>query len=129
MSGHEGRTADDMVYGMELVMDIDHCARLIISDRDDLEAFAIGMVETIGMRAYGEPILAHFGHDDPVTSGWTLVQLIETSSIVAHFSESLRRAHINVFSCRRFDVDAAIKYARGFLGLPDAVVTHTVIYR
>lgn len=129
VAGHAGRAADDMTFGMELVMDIDRCQRLAISSRSELEAFSCGMVAAIDMRAYGKPILEHFGHDDPVTSGWTLVQLIETSSITAHFSEALRRAHLNVFSCRRFDVDAAIGYAVGFLGLPDATVTHTVLYR
>jgi S-adenosylmethionine decarboxylase len=136
VNGHAGRTAADMVYGMELVMDIDGCSLAVIKSEIMLRKFAAGMVEAIDMKAYGDPILAHFGHADPVTSGWTLVQLIETSSITAHFSEHLRRAHVNVFSCRTFDVDLAVKYAAGFLGTSphagewgSASVTWTVLYR
>jgi S-adenosylmethionine decarboxylase len=126
VNGHERRTAADMVYGMELVMDIDGCSLELISDEAALRELAAGLVEVIGMKAYGDPILAHFGHADPVTSGWTLVQLIETSSIVAHFSDHLRRAHINVFSCRWFDVDAVVKYVGGAVPLS---TTWTVLYR
>lgn len=83
MNGHEGRTAADMVYGMELVMDIDGCSSRVIKSEIMLRKFAAGMIEVIEMKAFGDPILAHFGHDDPITSGWTLVQLIETSSCVS----------------------------------------------
>ena len=39
-----------------------------------------------------------FRAQDPVTSGYTLVQLIETSSITAHLSENTGNIYLNVFS-------------------------------
>jgi S-adenosylmethionine decarboxylase len=124
---HHLRTLEDMVYGLELVLDLDGCDPEMIGNRHRLAAFAGGMVATIGMKAYGDPILEHFGHDDPITSGWTLVQLIETSSITGHFSDHLRRAHLNVFSCRLFDTDAALGYAARYLSARKAVAT--VLFR
>jgi S-adenosylmethionine decarboxylase len=103
-------TPDDMIFGMELVLDIDACDLGALTDHDGLVQFAGDLVELLKMRAYGDPIIEHFGHDDPRTSGFTLVQLIETSSIVGHFSDELRRAHLNIFSCRAFDPDEAAQF-------------------
>lgn len=120
---HHLRTLEDMVYGLELVLDLDGCDPHAIGDRDRLAAFAGGMVATIDMKAYGDPILEHFGHDDPITSGWTLVQLIETSSITGHFSDHLRRAQLNIFSCKLFDTNEATRYAANYLSARRAVAT------
>jgi S-adenosylmethionine decarboxylase len=103
-----------MVFGAELVMDLDGCEPSTIADPNALRQYAVGVVDLVGMKRYGAPMLAHFGHADPVTSGYTLVQLIETSSLVAHFSEMLDRAHINLFSCRDFDAEQVIAFSRTF---------------
>ena len=68
----------------------------------------------IRMKRYGEPILEHFGHKIPLTSGYSLVQLIETSSIIAHFSEATNNAYLNIFSCKPFDPDDAARFCKEF---------------
>jgi S-adenosylmethionine/arginine decarboxylase-like enzyme len=118
---------DGFTYGVELVMDLDECDLGVITDADRIREFAKRLVEHIKMRPYGEPVVEHFGHDDPITSGYTLVQLIETSSIVAHFSDALRRAHVNVFSCRAFDPRSAMDFTETFLGAQET--TYTVLSR
>ena len=55
------------------------------------------------MKAYGEPQIVHFGEDDK--QGYTLVQLIETSNICAHFCDDTGDAYIDVFSCKPYDRD------------------------
>jgi S-adenosylmethionine/arginine decarboxylase-like enzyme len=49
-----------------------------------------------------------------MTSGYSLVQLIETSSIVAHFSEGTNKVYLNVFSCKEFDPADAAAFCRKF---------------
>jgi S-adenosylmethionine/arginine decarboxylase-like enzyme len=66
-----------------------------------IEAFARDLVNAIDMKAYGDPQIVHFGSEDK--AGYTLVQLIETSNITAHFSEDTGSAFVNVFSCRWFN--------------------------
>lgn len=110
-------------FGKHLVLDLDGCDPTAIAERETIAGYATSIVKEIKMTAYGEPILAHFGHDDPITAGWTLVQLIETSSIVAHFSEHLRRAHIDIFSCRPFDTGRAIRHSAAVFGATKATVT------
>jgi S-adenosylmethionine decarboxylase len=53
------------------------------------------------MKAYGEPQIVHFGSGNK--AGYTLVQLIETSNICAHFTEEDDGMYLDVFSCKEFD--------------------------
>jgi len=59
------------------------------------------------MKAFGEPVCEHFATHDPQAAGYSLVQLIETSSITGHFVDRSGDAYIDVFSCRAFDIEAA----------------------
>ena len=68
----------------------------------------------IHMKRYGEPLIPHFGHENPITSGYSLVQLIETSSVTAHFSEFKRSVYLNIFSCAYYDPKATEKFCKGF---------------
>jgi S-adenosylmethionine/arginine decarboxylase-like enzyme len=95
-------------FGQHLVVDAAGCNDRI-SDRDAIAAFAHDLVKAIGMKAYGAPWIEHFGHDLPKASGFTLVQLIETSNISAHFCDHSGEAYIDVFSCKSFDENVAIE--------------------
>jgi S-adenosylmethionine/arginine decarboxylase-like enzyme len=53
------------------------------------------------MVAYGEPQIVRFGSGNK--QGYTLVQLIETSNICAHFVEENNSMYLDVFSCKDFD--------------------------
>jgi S-adenosylmethionine/arginine decarboxylase-like enzyme len=54
------------------------------------------------MVAFGEPQLVHFA-DYTEKAGWTVIQLIETSSIVGHFLDESGDLYLDVFSCKSFD--------------------------
>jgi S-adenosylmethionine decarboxylase len=104
------------VYGWELVLDLGGCDLDVITSAERLEVFATELCRLIGMRAYGPPMVERFGLASAKTAGYTLVQLIETSSIVAHFSDAWRTAYVNVFSCRPFDTEIAAGFVAGFFG-------------
>jgi hypothetical protein len=53
------------------------------------------------MVPYGRPQIQHFGSGNK--AGYTLVQLIETSNIVAHFVEETNDMYLDVFSCKPYD--------------------------
>ena len=53
------------------------------------------------MVAFGPPRIVRFGSAE--AKGYTLVQLIETSCIMAHFSEDTGAVYFDCFSCRTFD--------------------------
>ena len=72
------------------------------------------LVFDIDMVAYGEPVIEHFATHDPDKAGYSAVQLIETSSITAHFVDSTGEAYIDVFSCKPYDTDIVIELVKQY---------------
>jgi S-adenosylmethionine/arginine decarboxylase-like enzyme len=58
------------------------------------------------MVAFGQPQIVMFGTGNK--KGYTLVQLIETSNITAHFVEGTNDVYLDVFSCKDFKVADAM---------------------
>jgi S-adenosylmethionine/arginine decarboxylase-like enzyme len=85
-------------WGLDAAIDLFDCDPQLIRDPSVIRACVIDVCERIHMHRYGEPQLVHFG-DEPRVQGYTLVQLIETSAITAHFIEQANAVCINVFSC------------------------------
>jgi S-adenosylmethionine decarboxylase len=106
----------DEIFGWDLLLDLYDCDLEKISSREHIERFAIEVCERIRMKRFGEPLIEHFGHAKPMTSGFSLVQLIETSAIVGHFSEHRRAAYLDLFSCQHFDADDVAQFAQDFFG-------------
>jgi S-adenosylmethionine/arginine decarboxylase-like enzyme len=89
-----------MAFGKHLILDLGRCCKIAVRNPDTIRAFAKELVERIDMVAYGEPQVVHFGKGP--LSGYTLVQLIETSNISGHFCDESGDAYIDVFSCKTF---------------------------
>jgi len=56
------------------------------------------------MVAFGEPIIEHLLPGDP-KQGYSLMQLITTSNICAHFMDLDGTAYFDVFSCKEYDIE------------------------
>lgn len=94
-------------WGWHLLVDCSGCDRELIGYRSQHQAFLKELIDRIDMVAYGNPVLAHFATHDPSKGGFTIMQMIETSSITGHFVDDTCEAYIDVFSCKQFDVKTA----------------------
>lgn len=101
-------------FGWDLLLDLYECDAETIKSRAALERYAIQVCERLDMKRFGEPLIEHFGYDKPETVGYSLVQLIETSAIVGHFSEFNRSAYLDLFSCKKFDPDDIAEFTRQY---------------
>lgn len=102
-------------FGQELILDLYDCDLETISSGEKIKEFVITLCDdVIHMKRYGEPLIPHFGHENPITSGYSLVQLIETSCVSAHFSEYKKSVYINIFSCAPFDPKEAEEFCKKF---------------
>ncbi len=107
----------DDKFGQELILDLYDCDLETISSGEKIKEFVIELCDNvIHMKRYGEPLIPHFGHESPVTSGYSLVQLIETSCVSAHFSEYKKSVYINIFSCAPFDPKVTEEFCKKFFG-------------
>ncbi len=57
------------------------------------------------MKPIGEPIIEYTAGEFPDKAGLTAIQIIVTSTIVAHFIDSTGDLYLDVFSCKEFDVN------------------------
>jgi S-adenosylmethionine decarboxylase len=108
------------MWGKHLVLDLSSCDREAVRSADAIRAFSEDLVSSIGMVAYGEPVLAHFATHLPEAAGYSLVQLIETSAVTGHFCDASGDAYLDVFSCKDFDSEVAINVVERHLR-PDSV--------
>lgn len=94
-------------YGYHLLLDCGGCDQEAITNPETLKLWVQSLVRRIDMVAYGEPQIIHFGHNERHLEGWTVIQLIETSNIIAHFNDHTGEGYIDVFSCKPFNIDVA----------------------
>ena len=110
------------VFGLEVILDLYGCDPKVIRSAKALREFAVKMCTVLKMKRYGKAMTPHFGHDNPKTSGYSLLQFIETSSITGHFSEGMNSAYINIFSCKMFDAGKAVSFTKKFFKPKKVVV-------
>jgi S-adenosylmethionine/arginine decarboxylase-like enzyme len=77
-----------------------------IYSKENIYNFIKDLVPRIDMLAHGEPIIEHLLPGDP-KQGYSLMQLITTSNICAHFMELDGTAYFDIFSCKSFDIELA----------------------
>ena len=87
-----------MSWGQHLVLDLGKCIN--VQCEKTILAFSKELVQRIDMVPYGEPLLKKFGSGK--CSGFTLVQLIETSNITGHFVDDTDDIYLDIFSCKKF---------------------------
>ncbi|UCC95914.1 MAG: S-adenosylmethionine decarboxylase [Candidatus Omnitrophota bacterium] len=102
------------IFGYELVIDLYGCDKKMISSKEKLQEYVDKLCKLIKMKKYGKTLLPYFGEKKNFTKGYSLVQLIETSSITGHFSEFWRTAYINIFSCKKYNYELAKKFTHQF---------------
>ncbi|MEA2080581.1 MAG: S-adenosylmethionine decarboxylase [Pseudomonadota bacterium] len=95
-------------WGQHLILDMGGCNENI-SRKESIRAFVAELVDAIDMVAYGEPLIEHFATHSQSAAGYSLVQLIETSAISAHFSDNNRDVYLDVFSCQSFDSNRVVQ--------------------
>ena len=96
-----------MSWGYHLILDSSRCMRGAIRCPQIITQFSDDLVKQIDMVPYGRPQVQHFGSGNK--AGYTLVQLIETSNIVAHFVEETDDMYLDVFSCKPYDPETVKK--------------------
>ena len=104
----------EVIYGYELIMDLYECDISIISSKKKLQEYIDRLCKLIRMKKYGKTWIPYFGEKRPHTKGYSLIQLIETSSITGHFSEEKKSAYINLFSCKPYNAEKAKNFTKSF---------------
>ncbi|HMX58380.1 MAG TPA: S-adenosylmethionine decarboxylase [Leptospiraceae bacterium] len=100
-------------WGLDTGLDLHECNPEIIRSAEKIREFTIKLCEKIEVKRFGEPVIVHFGEDERV-AGYSLVQLIETSLISAHFANQTNRVYLDVFSCAYYNPTEVAEFAKEF---------------
>lgn len=111
-------------WGYHLMLDCSGCDPALITSHDNIYNFTKQLVKDIDMVAYGEPQIVNFGSGNK--AGYTLVQLIETSNICAHFVNETNTMYLDVFSCKEFDSKVVEYLVRQYFGVQKIKYNFTV---
>ncbi|OGR22253.1 MAG: S-adenosylmethionine decarboxylase [Desulfobacterales bacterium RIFOXYA12_FULL_46_15] len=103
------------VWGIASAIDIYDCIPEKIRDAEVIKQFVIELCDLIEMKRFGECKVVHFGEDDKV-AGFSMVQLIETSLISAHFANQTNTTYLDVFSCKTYDPEKVRAFAQNYFG-------------
>ena len=95
------------MWGKHLILDCGGCPLDLISDAENIRLFADALVTAIDMVPVGEPVIEYLD-PKPHLAGYSLMQLIETSSITGHFCDASGDVYLDVFSCKDFDPRVAV---------------------
>jgi S-adenosylmethionine/arginine decarboxylase-like enzyme len=111
-----------MSWGYHLMLDCANCNDGI-KDRDNIVAFVKELIPAIDMVAHGEPIVEFLLPGDP-KEGYSMMQLITTSNITAHFMEPDYTAYFDIFSCKDFDLGIPQELVRKYFGEDIRMAVH-----
>ena len=112
-------------WGKHLVLDARGCDIAKANDPEYIKQFTKQLVKEIDMVPYGEPQVVHFA-DGGDKAGWTMIQLIETSSIVGHFLDHNGDLYLDVFSCKNFEAET-VKNLLDQWFKPEKCYTNTIL--
>jgi len=109
------RKIEANVWGIASAIDIYNCDPDKIRDAEVIRRFVVKLCELIEMKRFGDTLVVHFGEDERV-AGYSMVQLIETSLISAHFANLTNATYLDVFSCKPYDPETVQAFAQAYFG-------------
>lgn len=119
-------------YGKELVLDLHSCDPATFT-RKNIRNYFRKLCKLINMERCKLSWFDDYGlppeecQTEPHLKGTSAVQFILTSNITIHTLDLLNNAYINIFSCKDFDADAAMKFSADWF--KGTVVNKKVIRR
>ncbi|MBN1855045.1 MAG: S-adenosylmethionine decarboxylase, partial [Pirellulales bacterium] len=107
------QATEEEVWGVASAIDIYDCDADLIRDADAIRRFVTELCDLIEMKRFGETQVVHFGEDERV-AGYSMVQLIETSLISAHFANETNTVYLDVFSCKPYNPEVVREFSQAF---------------
>ena len=112
-------------WGWSTSLDLKKCNSKI-KDKTQIKTYVIQLCNLIEMKRFGECKIIHFGTGNK--SGFSMVQLIETSNITGHFCDEDSSAYLDIFSCKPYDEKAMANFSNKFFEAESFVSKTTYRY-
>jgi S-adenosylmethionine decarboxylase len=113
-------------WGYHLMVDCSNSKRENIKDITNIKKFIDNLVKVCKMKKLGELKIENLQKGDNNLYGYSVVQLIHTSSITCHFMDISGDVYIDIFSCKEFNCDKVINVINKYF-LPEKMNKHFLI--
>ncbi len=113
-------------FGLSVHINLFGCNHEKICDIEYIKAWMIDLCNYIEMKRHGDMIAERF-ETEPYFYGYSVMQLIETSCITAHFNEQTDCCYIDVFSCKDFDDMKTTEFCADYFDAKD--YTYETLFR
>ncbi|HUS71832.1 MAG TPA: S-adenosylmethionine decarboxylase [Sedimentisphaerales bacterium] len=107
------QAVEQSAWGIASSFDIYNCDPDTIRSAERIQQFVVELCDLIEMKRFGETTVVNFGEDERV-AGYSMVQLIETSLISAHFANKTNTVYLDVFSCKPYDPEIVADFSQRF---------------
>ena len=103
-------------WGYQLSLDCSGCGTELMQNELLVRVWIDQLVSDIAMTPVGAAVVEYTAGDHPDKAGFTVVQIIVTSSIVAHFVDASGHIYLDVFSCKDFSAETVRASIRNTFG-------------
>ena len=103
------------LFGPHLILDGTRCDTRKLGDRILIEQLLSDYPAAIGMTKIGGPYMFEYQAPDPAYSGVSGIVVIAESHIAIHTFPALDYFTMDIFSCKNFDHEKAIRYIKDAL--------------
>ena len=114
-------------WGILTSIDLHNCDPKIIRNANKIREYVIELCTKINVKRFGECQIVHFADHDEDVAGFSMVQLIETSFVSAHFANKTNHTCLDIFSCKYYDPKIVEGFSKKFFHASDC--TTNVILR
>lgn len=113
-------------WGYHLMTDCANCQRDKIKDIENIKKFISSIIKLCKMKVLGELHVEKLQKGDKNLFGYSITQIIHTSSITCHFMDLSGDIYIDVFSCKSFDPSLVIEEIQKYFN-PEKMNKHFFI--
>lgn len=117
---------DNGSWGILTSLDLHNCNPDYIRDAEKIKEFVVALCKKIDVQRFGECQVVHFADHNEDVAGFSMVQLIETSLISAHFANKTNNIYLDVFSCKYYDPQVVEVFAQEYFQASDCTTTVTL---
>lgn len=110
-------------WGYHLILDCSNCES--ITSKSHIENYVAEIIHAINMIAHGDPQIEYL-LEGTANEGYSVLQMITTSNLTAHFVTKQKSAYIDIFSCKEFDKDIAVSITKKYFSPKNISQTYLV---
>ncbi len=99
-------------WGRSASVDLHGCDTALLKSPAAIRRFVRQLTKELKMHRVGPTEIRRFGHGK--LRGYSMMQFIETSTIIAHFDEKGNRAFLDIFSCKTYSTKKVAQFCKKF---------------